>query len=331
MTLEQILGGLYAGSELRGVFEAHAAARVKGFFLYNKNPNPQKLIDAIAQNREEYLSEENILAALRELEYSKDPLIREGHEILLREVLLEAPNCTCPSESVIPGVMAYEQEILAKAAEPKAASDPRFAMYRQLLAVATEKGNYLSPEVLALLSKCSELSGMTSRDRHLQAALIRVFPGDNGAPHTAADLEPVRTALFAKGLTFSVKRADGLIFTVIPSEIAAVLRKYYGLELSGQGYLALFTSLYETQKKRFFTDALYDCHVEVSPKANSAQLQKLICEKVKPSFLLLGGRALHKGLDRPALAELCVACGLSKAGGKNELARRLLDYYNGMS
>lgn len=331
MTFEQCLGGLYLGNELRALFQAHALAHMRGFFMYNKNPNPQKLISAIAQYKEEYLSEEGIFAALDALKYAEQPLLRVCHEILLREVMLEAGDCTCPSEAVITGVLAYEQEILDRARESKVQSDARFSVYRALAATAAENESILPRNVLCLLDKCAEVLGMTARDRHIQEAINKTFPTTGQILHSTAELDTVRAELFAKGLLFSVKRADGVIFTVIPSEIASVIRKYYGCELSKRAYAALFADLYESQKKRFFTDALYDCHVEVSAKASGSQLQKLILANVRPSFLLLGGRALHKGMDRAALADFCAARSLSKAGGKTELMRRLFEYYNSLS
>lgn len=319
---------LYDGGELERIASPYVALAGGGIFSLKKAPSCDRLIASIAKAQDKYLNKENINNALKSLSENSDKDIAFVFPVILREILLEKNDCCYETNSVSLEVLEYEREIIKKANKLVLKNlSPDILAYRQMLKITSEE-NLSGKEVNTLICHMKEYYGVNDEDDRVIRANLGIYPTtEKFQTHTKAQIEKARQALQKAGLVFSIRKSDGVIYDIIPEEIAAGIKKYFGMEVKASAYEKIIKYMLAEYKKQYFIDTLTAFGIEVPQKPNSANLSLLAKTKLKPSDLM-GGNKQFEGLSRKALTDWCEELGLNRTGSKQALIEKLLDYYD---
>ncbi len=327
MNFDACISHMYYGKEMRHFFDAYALGQSKGFYLKNKNPTPQKFLDALLEHKAFYTNPENIAKALSALRFSMCIDTRNLCDVFLHNILLETENYCCPKDRVNQLILDFEDEVLEKESKIKKNKLPiESLLYRETMAFAYTREALPSQETLEVLACLQQHAKIDDYDALLLKASAGVYPNFAKSKHTIEEKEDMRNLLQKAGLICSIKLDDVTLCDIIPEEIAEHLKKIYAVEVCQGAYLLIIDRIAEKYKKQYLCNALKASKIPYEEKASMRILKNLVFKHLKPSLFILGKKT-EDGLDRVALSQWCSELGLAKKGSKEVLLSKIFEYY----
>ncbi|MDD4125472.1 MAG: hypothetical protein PHW77_07100 [Eubacteriales bacterium] len=328
MNFNDCINFLYGGEELERISSLHTAPGGGGLFSLRKATTPDKLIPAVAKAKEKYCDITNIQKALSTLAEHNDADIGMTFSVVLKNILLEKNDFCYETNSVTLEVIEYERYIIKKASKLVQRNlSPEADAYRFMLKTAFEKSRTINKGTMSVINAMRGYYRINEEDERIFMANIGLYPsGEKFKPHTKAQIDKTRQELQRLGLIFSIRKSDGVIYDIIPNEIAVGIKKYFGTEIKTSAYDTIIQYMLGEYKKQYFTDVLNSFGIETPAKPNTTQLTALVKKHLKPSELM-GGNNQSDGLKRQALADWCVKAGMNRIGSKPALIDKLLEYY----
>ena len=255
---------------------------------------------------------------------------RDDLKAIIFAVLLQEETFSTPERRLDEKVIAFEKTLVDRSksldlTEMKKADPDRWRhldTYRIMLEAAWNINGTVSPDAARLLAVLRNHLGITPEDHWLISSLLKRFPKDNNALHTADEVNDARKDLQRQGLLWNYKDEDEQNVDVIPAEIAAVIRgEYAGQELQRVNYRRLVShdSILLPELR-----AILQRH-GLDRSGNKLDLiERVVGSGVKPSEVL-------NELDKDKLSTLCSGFGMRSSGAKAELVARLIDFYDDLT
>lgn len=255
---------------------------------------------------------------------------RDDLKAILFEVLLQEETFSTTERRLEEKVIEFEKALVKKAKSLDLTelrrTDPdqwhRLDTYRVVLEAAWGNDGAVSPDEARLLAVLRSHLGITPEEHWLIGALLKRFPKEKNALHTADDVNEARKELQRQGLLWNYKDDDDQNVDVIPAEIAAVIRRdHAGQELQGVNFrrLASHDAILATELRAVLT------RHGIDRSGNKADLiDRVAASGVRPSEVL-------GELDKDKLSTMCAGFGLRSSGAKAELVARLIDFYDDLT
>ncbi len=290
---------------------------------------------AINKTMGQYTSLENIKLQINKLKLHENPVVRIITPIFLQSHLLDKDEYSSPCKITDEFIENYEQAVIDKSNNfdyKKMSKD--FTLFQFILDKAWEHENSISVDEKNLIEEVRKYLNITLDEQNMLEAKANRYPTKGNILHTRSEIEVVRKTLQSAGLVFYIKDSNNIPRDIIPEEIAACLRKVYGIELKNYGYEQLISYVTKLQKKAYLIEIINKYNenpntAKIDLPINPAipQLQEIILKTIKPSNLL-GGFTPRDGLDITVLSSWCSELGLSVSGVKAVLIKRLIQYYD---
>lgn len=296
-------------------------------------------IDEIKQCLEktasQYTSPENITKSIEDLKLDPNRSVRIIAPVLLRNYLLDQDDYISTQKDSDAAVLAYEKSIVDESNNTDLSKTTRdYALFRHMLDTAWKHNNDVSVDEKNLIEALRKYLNISVRDQHVLEAQSGRFPSEGNNLHTLDDIENARKTLQTKGLIMCIKNSDGDMCDIIPSDIAAGIRAYYGIEIKSYGYEKLVDYVIKKTKKSYLlgivskaSDYKSVASIEISTNPTVAELRDVILRSISPSNLI-GGFSPRDGMDVSALSVWCADLGLPVAGAKAVLISRILTHYD---
>lgn len=283
----------------------------------------------------QYVSYDNVLKQLDKLKLHENPLVRIITPIILQSFLLDEDEFTAPCKATEEAVLNYEQSTIDESNNFDYKNMSKdFSLLKFVLDEAWAHDDRISVDEKNLIDKIRKYLNITVREQNMLEAKAGRYPTKGNVLHTRSDIDVVRKALQSAGLLFYIKNADNVPCDIIPEEIAAALRKYYGIEIRNYGYKQLILYVTKITKKQYLLDIINKHNenpntatVDLPANPTVPYLQEVILKTIKPSNLL-GGFSPRDGLDSAVLSKWCANLGLNVSGAKATLITRILEYYD---
>lgn len=297
----------------------------------------QELKNSLAKTEGQYASYDNVALSLDKLKLHENPIVRIIVPIFLKQCLLDEDDYTLSCKSVDEAILEYEQSIIDESNNFDYKSMSKdFALFKFLLDKAWERGDDISVDEKNLIDEVRRYLNISLREQNMLEAKSSRYPTKGNMLHTRSDIDIVRKALQSAGIIFYIKNSDNVPCDIIPEEIAACLRKYYGVEIKTYGYKQLLLHVTKITKKQYLIDIINKYNenpetavVDIPNNPTIPLLQEIILKTIKPSNLI-GGFTPKDGLDIGTLSKWCGELGLGVSGTKPTLISRLLEYYDGL-
>ena len=297
----------------------------------------QELKNSLTKTEGQYASYDNVALSLDKLKLHENPIVRIIVPIFLKYCLLDEDDYTLPCKAVDEAILDYEQSIIDESNNFDYKSMSKdFALFKFLLDKAWERGDDISVDEKNLIDEVRKYLNISLREQSMLEAKSSRYPTKGNLLHTRSDIDVVRKVLQSSGLIFYIKNSDNVPCDIIPEEIAACLRKYYGVEIKTYGYKQLLLHVTKITKKQYLIDIIEKYNenpqtavVDIPNNPTIPLLQEVILKTIKPSNLI-GGFTPKDGLDIGTLSKWCGELGLAVSGTKPTLISRLLEYYDGL-
>jgi len=285
----------------------------------------------------QYTDPQNIAKSLEALKLDSNRAVRIIAPILLRNYLLNQDDFISIQKSTDSAVLAYEKSIVDQSNDFDFAKSSRdIALFKHMLDTAWEHNADISVDEKNLIEALRKYLNISTTELHILEAKSGRFPEEENSLHTLDDIDNARKALQSKGLLMCIKDSNGNMCDIIPTDIAAGIRAYYGVEIRSYGYEKLVDYVIKKTKKSYLLGIVNRASehkrmaaIEISPYATVAELREVILKSISPSNLL-GGFSPKDGLDVTDLVAWCAELGLPTAGVKAALISRILTYYDEM-
>ena len=297
----------------------------------------QELKASLLKTEGQYISYENIAKTLDNLKLHENPIVRIIAPIFLKGCLLDQDDYMSSCKGSEEAILNYEQSVIDESNnfDYKGMSKD-FALLKFLLDKAWERDGTISVDEKNLIDEVRQYLNITPREQNMLEAKAGRYPTKGNMLHTRSDIDSVRKALQSAGLIFYVKNSDNVPCDIIPEEIAACLRKYYGIEIKNYGYKQLLLHVTKITKKQYLIDIISKYNenpdtgiIDLPNVPTVSQLQEIILKTIKPSNLI-GGFTPKDGLDMVTLQKWCAELGLIVSGTKAILINRILGYYDNL-
>ncbi len=288
--------------------------------------NIDELREAIAKTAPQYYNDENVRNTVKHFNLNQNRTVRVLFSVIVK-LLLNSDDFTLEAKILEDKVLSQEQEIVDLANEfdgDRISDDLEFFKY--VLEAAWEHNDDVSIDEQNLLNKIKAKLGISDIDYCVLEAHIGKYPNPNNELHTKGEINDVRRAMQAKGLLVPIKDSNGVLYDAIPSEIAAVLRKIYGIDIKKSSYEILLDSKY-VKGKKYFSDIIAKAGHKVPATANLTQLKQIILDYI-PAKTVLAGFSPNDGLDKATLIKWCGDLKIAISGTKPELVDRIVNYYD---
>jgi hypothetical protein len=297
----------------------------------HRNLKDEELRAAIKKIEPQYIHEDTVKKAIESVYIDDSIDIRVLARIILEDVLLEEIGFGLPSDSLEEKIIGIEQAILDKSNETdlsdlaggkSTALFEKMELYYFVLGVAWEHRNTKSPDEANLLRKLRRRLGITHAQHRIMEAKLGKYPKVNNEIHSRSEMRDARNFLQKSGLLFQIKNDRGVLFDIIPEELAAVMRKIFQKTMRIDGYrIMLGHRLF--RKKDTLKAVLKTAKADVKPTERTAELIEKILVQVDPHDCLytFGNDELH---------DWCSEMGLPVSGSKEHRIERLLTYYDSM-
>lgn len=289
----------------------------------------------LIKTEKQYTSYENISARLEELKLDGNRAVRIIAPILLRDYLLDQDDFISPCKDTDSAILNYEKSIIDESNNfdiNKISKD--LALFKHMLDAAWSLNDDISIDEKNLLETLRKYLSITIQEQQVLEAKSGRFPNVGNVLHTLDDIDAARRILQSKGLIVCIKNSDGVMCDMIPDDIAAEIRKYYGVEIRSYGYEKLIDYVVRKTNKQYLLDIVKKAstyyktaNIELPNNPTVQELKTTIRNKIKPSNLL-GGFSPRDGLDGSMLSNWCGDLGLIVSGPKNTLIDRILNYYD---
>lgn len=292
---------------------------------------------SLIKTEEQYSSSNNIARKICELNLHEVPAVRTIVPIILRECLIEADEYMLPCKITDEMVLSYEKSVIdaSNNFEEKNLSKD-FALFKFVLDKAWEHEDNITVDEKNLIEEIRKYLNITVDEQNMLEAKSGRYPTRGNILHSRSEIDLARKALQSAGLLFYIKNSESQACDVIPEEIAAEIRRYYGIELKKYGYRQLVQHVTKITKKQYLIDIITkyneqqsSASIDFSPTATVSALQEIIIKSIKPSNLI-GGFSPRDGLDAAELSKWCSELGLMVSGAKATLIERIVRYYDGL-
>lgn len=297
-----------------------------------RNLDEGEIREALKKTKPQYFHDGNIKETLEQLYFKSDRETRVLAPIFLREVLLNKDGHMCPQKETEDEIISFQQKMVDRSNEDivRRAGDRRekVDLFRFVLETAWENNDEISTDEKHLIEKIRHRLQISDNEYRLVEAKLGKFPKADNVLHSRTEIEEVRRTLQSRGLLFSFRDSDGKTFDVIPTEVAAALRKELGLEIRRHGYREMLKVKY-VRSKRYLMETLGKAGVCIEGSPTMEELQETCLELVRPSNVL-GGFSPKDGLEKPMLVKWCSDLTLGTSGSKEDLAQRLLGFYDNL-
>lgn len=329
MRFEEAVMGIGTLRRLRRIASAHV--------VDHRQLKDEELRDAIIRVRPQYVHQETVWNSVEQALYLDESNDRRVlSRLILRDVLLEEYGNELPSQTLEERVIEKEQEIVNQANEidivDLAAGNKQSKRFQDLnlyyfvLGVAWENEDTKSADEINLLRKLRTHLGITEEDHRLLEARLGKFPKPQNELHSRQEIDDARRWLHASGLLFSVRREDGGDVDVIPDELAAVVKPFFGFELRTESYRALFEHR-PLRRKSNLIEILDIYGVECGRNPTVDDLIERIIRYVPPSGAI-GGTSPRYGLNNQQLTAWCKELNLPTSGAFDEKIQRILQHFD---
>jgi hypothetical protein len=223
----------------------------------------------------------------------------------------------------------FEQNIIniANEFDDKKLTDSE-RLFKFVLETAWEQNNSLSADEANLIEKLRTKLQISRLVQRIFEVKIGRYPKYKNIIHTRPEIDNVRKVLQQFGLLFCIRDSHNENIDIIPDEIAKCLNQIYGKEMRNFGYRQLITNK-NLKNKEYLQGILERGNVVLPALAKLGDLQKLVFDRIKPSNLLCGFSP-KDGLDKEVLSLWCGELNLPVAGTKDNLAGRIIEYYDGV-
>lgn len=286
-----------------------------------------ELKSAVIKTAPQYSNEQNIASVVQSFELNPNRNVRVLFGIIVRSVLLNCDDFTAEQRETEDRILDYEQNIVDMANEFSLnAEADHIDFYKYVVEAAWDHNDNVTVDEQNLINKIRTKLKISEEHHQILEAQIGRFPTKNNIPHSREEIAETRRLLQSKGLLFSIRDSDGKDYDVIPSEVAACLRKQFNIDIKESSFTALVESKYVNSKK-YLSEMLTKATVMIPPRPTLLQLKELVIKKMT-AHQLLGGFSSNDGLGKEVLAEWCVALGISQYGAKANLIDRIVDYYD---
>ncbi|MCK4614938.1 MAG: hypothetical protein KAU14_09055 [Thermoplasmata archaeon] len=218
----------------------------------------------------------------------KDRLKRILKPIIIK-IILEERNYRIKSKNLYEKVIAFEQSILKDGQNdlfnknvPKA---NLFDIYYTILEGAWKKDNDITEDEENILQTLRKKMNITLEEHWMLQSKLGIFPkpyedGYESNFHTAEEIKAVARALQSEHLLLLIIGEDKDKYFVIPEEIADVIKKGWGIQLSKKAYLTLLGNKQFFNKERCLR-ILQAVGIKPKQTSNKALINSII-NNVKP-------------------------------------------------
>jgi hypothetical protein len=194
--------------------------------------------------------------------------------------------------------------------------------YRIVLEAAWSDGDAITPDEARLLMVSREHLRISLEEHWLISALLKRFPKEKCALHTADEVNEARKELQRDGVLWSYHDENSRNIDVTPAEIVSVIRQeIVGQELQRTNYRRLMShdnilvgdlrSILQTRN--------------MDRNGNKAELiERIVSSDIKPSEVLAD-------LEKEKLSAMCSYVGLKSSGNKGEIIERLIAFYDDLT
>ncbi len=329
MKFDDCISFLYGGEALERIASSYAAPVSSGLFMRKKTADTDKLIYTVTAAKEKYCDTTRVIKALSALSNHDDLEVGTVFPVLLRNILLEKNDYCYETNSVTLEVMEYERDIIKKASKLSLKKlTPEAEAYNFLLKSAYDGGRRLTGETASVVGAMKNYYRIGTEEEYILLTSLGIYPcGIKFVAHTTAQIENVRQELQKSGLLFSIRKTDGVIYDIIPSEIADIIKQYFGVEMKSAAYGRIIEFVLSEYKKQYVINILTSFGITTPEKPTAPQLTALVMKYLKPGELMGGSKNSSEGLNRQALSAWCAKLGMNRLGSKPALIAKLIDYY----
>lgn len=297
--------------------------------------NLEELKAGLVKTAEQYASALNISKQIKRMNLHTNPVIRIVAPIIMRDYLINVDEFLSPCKVTEDAVVSYEQSIIDASNNFDYKNLSRdFTIFKFLLDTAWAHGSDISVDEKNLIEATRKYLNITVDEQNMLEAKAGRFPMTGNVIHTRSEIDMARKELQSAGILFYIKNADGVPCDVIPEEIVAGIRQYYGIEMKKYGYKRLIEYITKITKKQYLIDIIQKHNdnpetsvIDMPQNPTVAQLQEILLKAITPSNLI-GGFSPRDGLDAAVLSKWCSDLGIPAHGVKPELIKRLINYYD---
>lgn len=297
--------------------------------------SPDELRESLKKTEGQYTSYDNVKKQLDKLKLNANPAVRIITPIFLKRFLLDEDEFMSPCKKTEEKILEYEQTIIDNSNNIDIKSLSReMKLLKFVLDKAWQKGDDISIDEKNLIEEIRKYLNISEKQQDVLEAKAGRYPTKGNVLHSRSEIDDVRKVLQQCGLIFYVKNSDNVGCDVIPEEIAAKIREYYGVEIKTYGYKKMIEYVTKIEKKQYLVEILEkygnrdDANtIEGVQTSKISTLQAAILENVKPSNFL-GGYSLYDGLNVTVLSKWCGELNMNVSGSKSNLIERLLKYYD---
>jgi hypothetical protein len=205
-------------------------------------------------------------------------------------------------------------------------SDPdrwhHFDTYRIVLEAAWSNDGMISPDEARLLGVLRSHLNIFREEHWLISALLKRFPKEGCALHTADEVNDARKELQRQGVLWQFRDENNQNVDVIPVEVAETVRQdYAGQELQCVNFRRVLShdGILMTDLRGSLVERGLD------RSGNKTELiERVVKSEIRPSDVL-------GNLDREKLSGMCGSFGLKSSGAKAELVKRLIEFYDDLT
>ncbi len=299
------------------------------YVIDHRGLSEEELRAAMMSASSQFTDEKNIAKALEEIESHEDRNIRMIGKAMLSEILLNEDGFVCQQKETEDKLIEWESAIIDRSNEELATKRGErihsIKLFTFLVEAAWEDG-VLKPDEKNLIGKVREKLKISEAEFRIIEAQLGVFPKEKNETHTRGEIGEVRKLLQSKGLIFPARDENRMDFDVIPSEIAASLRKVLNIELKRVGYCELLAHRF-VRSKDHLTEMIEKTGYHLEGRPSVSELQAMTLEFVTPSQVL-GGFSQNDGLAKDKLSTWCAELGTKISGTKEELVQRIITAYD---
>lgn len=292
----------------------------------------EEIREALNKTAPQYYHLPNVRAALARVLHCDCRDTRILSSLILKSVLLNKDDFACLERDTEDEVTAWEQSIIDCSNEEivRKNSERRHSLelFEFLVDTAWQNNDDISRDENNLIEKVRNRIRITEREHRIIEAKLGKFPTIGNRLHTRSEIEGVRRRLQSEGLLFALRDSSGDDFDVIPEEIAAPMRKVFGLEMRDYGYRELLDTKY-VRSKSYLSDLLKRGDIIVEKNAGLDELKQQAIDHLKPSEVL-GGFSPKDGLSTTDLRKCCGDLGVAVSGSKSELVDRIVEAFDAL-
>jgi hypothetical protein len=260
-----------------------------------------------------------------------DPDFNRGQlKAMILGVLLQEETYSLPENRLDEKVIEFEAGVVERSRSLDLTElrkdDPdrwhHFDTYRIVLEAAWTNDGTISPDEARLLGVLRNHLTISREEHWLLSALLKRFPKEGCALHTADEVNEARKELQRQGVLWQYRDEDNQNIDVIPSEVAQTVRcDYAAQELQAVNFRRLLS--HDGVLMTDLRDALEKRGLDRSG-SKAELIERVVACDVRPSEVL-------GELDREKLSAVCAGFGLKSSGAKAELVKRLIEFYDDLT